>query len=89
MVYQQTKGTSNKPYNLGDNLAKNLDGHRSRRIKRSECYDKPRSSLLYSVLARSDATLRKYTTKVVMCKRVTISLIFNLISEDHSLEETY
>ena len=36
--------SSNKPYDLGDNLAKNLDGHRSKRIKRSECYDKPRRS---------------------------------------------
>ena len=36
--------SSNNPYDIGDNLAKNLDGHRSKRIKRSECYDKPRRS---------------------------------------------
>ena len=36
--------SSNIPYDLGDNLAKNLDGHRSKRIKRSECCDKPRRS---------------------------------------------
>ena len=36
--------SSNKPYDLGDNLAKNLDEHRSKTIKRSECSDKPRRS---------------------------------------------
>ena len=41
---KRVKISSNKTYDFWDNLAKNLDGHRSKRIKRSECYDKPRRS---------------------------------------------